>query len=121
MKSDEALIKKIEKMSILSIEKAKKRVMFELKNKRQFCVVGGMDFRERKPGIAHFTPREMIDILESGVSEDAFIDLITLKESISNAVFESVNVTTEKEDLTFCPTVDYKSKKLWEKEGMLQL
>lgn len=68
-------------LPIRSFERSTKRVLFELVSGKRFYMVGGQDVRPRDKGVAYFTPREMIMIVNKSLDEETFEGLIKMKES----------------------------------------
>lgn len=67
-------------LPIRFFERSTKRVLFELSGGKQFYMVGGVDERPRRVGIAHFTPREMTMVVNASLDEDTFRKLVRMKE-----------------------------------------
>lgn len=61
-------------------ERSTKRVLFELSDGKRFYLVGGRDQRPLPKGVAGFSPREMLVVLDYGVDEATFRRLIWMKE-----------------------------------------
>lgn len=83
--------RKVNEKSVLALpirswEKSTKRILFELKNGERFYLVGGRDDRPRTPGIAHFSPHEMITILKNNLSEENLIAIIKIKKVFGGGV-----------------------------------
>lgn len=67
-------------LPIRSFERSTKRVLFELVDGKQFYMVGGQDVRPRNKGVAYYTPREMIMVVNKALDEETFRGLIKMKE-----------------------------------------
>ena len=81
----------IASMPILWFEGATKRVLFELVDGKRFYLVGGRDRRPLPKGVAGFSPREMVLILNAGVDEETFRKLVMMKEKgLVNSVTEFI-------------------------------
>ena len=73
-------IEQVLALPIRSFERSTKRILFELAGGKQFYLVGGVDERPHRVGVAHFTPREMIMVVNAPLDEDTFRKLIRMKE-----------------------------------------
>jgi len=82
-------------LPIRSFERSTKRVLFELASGKQFYMVGGQDVRPRNKGVAYFTPREMIMVVNKGLDEETFEGLIRMKETgVAGEITEIVDPVT---------------------------
>lgn len=70
----------IASVPILWFEGATKRVLFGLADGKRFYLVGGRDRRPLPKGVAGFSPREMVLILNGGVDEATFRKFVLMKE-----------------------------------------
>lgn len=64
---------------IRALNKATKRILFELADGTRFYLVGGNDRRPLPKGVAGFSPNEMISILNAGTSESDFKEILKIK------------------------------------------
>jgi len=67
-------------LPLRALEKSTKNIVIELACGKRFRIVGGKNRRPLEKGAAGFTPREMIAILNNGLSEEDFLSLIQMKE-----------------------------------------
>ena len=66
-------------LPIRALDKATRRIIFELLDGMRFNLVGGMDRRPPTKGVAAFSPREMILVLTSGLTEEDFKAIARIK------------------------------------------
>jgi hypothetical protein len=78
-------------LPIRALDKMTKRLLFELLDGMRFYLVGGMDRRPPVKGVAAFSPREMILVLTSGLTEEDFKAVAKIKKVFGGGI-EAITV-----------------------------
>jgi hypothetical protein len=78
-------------LPIRALDKMTKRLLFELADGTRFHLVGGMDRRPLATGVAAFTPREMIQVLTSGLTEEDFKAIAKIKKVFGGGIESITN------------------------------
>jgi hypothetical protein len=73
-------------LPIRALDKATRRVIFELPDGTRFNLVGGMDRRPPTKGVAAFSPREMILVLTSDIDDEGFWAITKIKEIFGGGI-----------------------------------
>lgn len=81
-------IDRVLSLPIRSLDKMTKRLLFELADGMRFNLVGGMDRRPPATGVAAFSPREMILVLTSGLTEEDFKAVAKIKKVFGGGIEE---------------------------------
>ena len=77
-------------LPIRALERATKRILWELPNGKRFYIVGGRDRRPLPPGVAGFSPREMIEIINKDLSTEDFMKIIMIKERVGGGTVTAI-------------------------------
>jgi hypothetical protein len=73
-------------LPIRALDKMTKRLLFELSDGSRFYLVGGLDRRPLATGAAAFSPREMIMVLTSGLTQDDFKAVAKIKRVFGGGI-----------------------------------
>lgn len=73
-------------LPIRALDKMTKRLLFELADGTRFYLVGGKDQRPLETGAVGFSPREMIMVLTSGLTEDDFKAVARIKRMFGGGI-----------------------------------
>lgn len=66
---------------ISMLDRSPRRILFEHHSGRRFYIIGGKDRRPPPKGVAWFTPREMLLMVNNDLPEEVFLKLCRLKET----------------------------------------
>lgn len=80
-------------LPIRMLDKSPRRILFELADGHRFHLIGGKDRRPLATGVAGFSPREMIQVLQWGVPEEEFQLISRIKARFGGGIQGIENVT----------------------------
>lgn len=73
-------------LPIRAFDKATRRIQFEMADGTRFDLIGGEDRRPLSPGVAGFSPWEVIQALRWGIPEPAFRQIALIKAKFGGGV-----------------------------------